>query len=149
VTHVGSSAGPRQPDLSAGLLRAVGAAVLGAGIWIGVAGPLGARAGLLAVALFVGWLVGSAARSGAGARGPAVGGVAVAGGLLTWVLALVGVYVYSLAVIPDLPGGATAGADLVARMRETPITEFYAPQFGLLDVFQGVVLLVAAWWTAR
>ena len=135
-------------DLSSAAFRAVGAAVLGAGIWIGVAGPLGATAGLLAVALFVGWLVGSAARSGARASGPRVTAVAVAGALLMWGAALVGVYVYSLATIPQLPG-ASGGTDLLSRMRGTPITAFYAAQFGVLDVVEGAVLLVATWWTAR
>jgi hypothetical protein len=147
MTGSGPAAAPTA-DLPSAAFRTVGAAILGAGIWIGVAGPLGATIGLLAVALFVGWLVGSAARSGARASDPRVRAVAVAGAVLTWGAALVGVYVYSLATIPRLPG-APAGSDLLSRMGETPITVFYAAQFGVLDLVQGVLLMVAAWWSAR
>ena len=58
------------PGIAPAALRAVGAAVLGAGIWIGLAGPLNVTWGLVAVAIFVGWLVGSETRTGARFRGP-------------------------------------------------------------------------------
>src|SRR3989304_79720 len=86
-----------------GTLRAVGAAILGAGIWIGFAGPLSVTLGLnitwglVAVAAFIGWLIGSATRSGAhGAEprpsAPSVRAIAVGGALFAWLAALVGGY---------------------------------------------------------
>lgn len=146
-----SSLPPGRPSsaLRLAALRTLGAALLGAGIWIGVAGPFGARLGLVAVAIFVGWLIGSSARQGAAATDGRLPAIAVGGGAVAWVLALVGVYVYSLAVIPDLPGATSAGSDLLTRLRDTPITAFYAPQVGLLDFLQGALLLGTAWWSAR
>jgi hypothetical protein len=142
-------------------LRAVGAAVLGAGVWIGLAGPFAVTWGLLAVALFVGWLVGSSARSGSAASGasasgatasgaPAAGSriraVAVGGALFAWALALAGVYLYSLATLPSL---GPAGTSLSERIAATPILSFYAQQFGPIDALEGILLVVAAWWSAR
>jgi hypothetical protein len=170
------SAGPSAaPSAATGLapplLRAVGAAVLGAGVWIGLAGPFAVTWGLLAVALFVGWLVGSSARSGATASGATASGatasgatasgatasgasaagsriraVAVGGALFAWVLALAGVYLYSLATLPSL---GPAGTSLAERIAATPILSFYAQQFGPVDALEGVLLVVAAWWSAR
>jgi len=152
-------------DLAPAVARAIGAAILGAGIWIGLAGPLNVTWGLLAVAIFVGWLVGSATRSGAGARAFATGvdsrgtGVAerrvpdrrlrflaVGGALLAWLLALVGVYFYSLAALPSF---GAAGSTLPERIAGTPILAFYAQQFGPLDAIDAAALAAAAWWSAR
>lgn len=149
MTQVGPDARPRSVDVPAALLRTLGAALLGAGLWVFVGGPLGAHVGLLAIALFAGWMIGAAARSGAGSRGGPAVPVALAGALVAWALALTGVYVYSLAAIPGLPGADASGTDLVSRMRDTPIGTFYAAQFGLLDALEGVLLLGTAWWTAR
>jgi hypothetical protein len=147
-------------DLWGAAFRAFGAAVIGAGIWAGLAGPLGLTVGIVVVAAFVGWLIGSAARSGwraprPSAAAPAVTApavvrrVAVAAAVVTWLLALVGVYVYSLAVIPGLPGTTGSGIDLGERIRETSIVSFYAQSFGPLDVIDAAVLFVSAWWSAR
>jgi len=126
--------------------RTLGAAVLGAGIWIGFAGPLQLTWGLVAVAVFVGWLVGSAARSGAKRPDGRVRAVAVGGALLAWPLSLVGVYLYSLAALPGL---GPAGSSLTERIAATPIVAFYAPQVGPIDVIEVLALLAAAWWSAR
>lgn len=148
---------PAGPDVAAASLRAVGAAILGAGIWIGFAGPLSVTlglnitSGLVAVAAFIGWLIGSATRSGAhGAEprpsAPSVRAIAVGGALFAWLLALVGVYLYSLAALPSL---GPAGSSLAERMAATPIVDFYAQQLGPIDAVEVVVLLVAAWWSSR
>ena len=121
---VAPSAAPR---IAPAALRALGAAVL-------------------AVALFVGWLIGSAARSGATAQGPRVQAVAVGGALFAWVVALVGVYVYSLAALPSL---GPAGTSLSERIAATPILSFYGQQFGPIDALEGAFLVLAAWWSAR
>jgi hypothetical protein len=151
------SVGPRAaPGLAAAAMRAIGAAVLGAGVWIGLAGPLGVTWGLLAVALFVGWLVGSSARSGspasgatasaASAAGSRIRAVAVGGALFAWVLALAGVYLYSLATLPSL---GAAGTSLSERIAATSILDFWGQQFGPIDALEGVLLVLAAWWSAR
>jgi hypothetical protein len=134
------------PGLAPAVLRAVGAAVLGAGVWIGLAGPFAVTWGLPAVALFVGWLVGSSARSGSTASGSRLRAVAVGGALFAWVLALAGVYLYSLATLPSL---GPAGTSLSERIAATPILSFYGQQFGPIDALEGVLLVVAAWWSAR
>ncbi len=129
------------------LVRAIGAAVLGAGIWIGLAGPFGVTWGLLAVALFIGWLVGSATRGATPApRMTTRRAVAVGGALFAWLLALAGVYLYSLATLPSF---GPAGSSLGERIAATPITTFYAQQFGPLDVVDVALLVLAAWWTSR
>jgi hypothetical protein len=144
------SAGPSAPSgLAQAALRAVGAAVLGAGVWIGLAGPFAVTWGLLAVALFVGWLVGSSARSGQPDRsgsGSRIRAVAVSGALFAWVLALAGVYLYSLAALPSL---GPPGTSLSERIAATSILDFWGPQFGPIDVLEGVLLVLAAWWSAR
>jgi hypothetical protein len=134
------------PGLAPAALRAVGAAVLGAGVWIGLAGPFAVTWGLLAVALFVGWLVGSAARSGSTASGPRVRAIAVGGAFFAWVLAFAGVYLYSLATLPSL---GPAGASLSERIAATSILDFWGQQFGPIDALEGVLLVLAAWWSAR
>lgn len=134
------------PSLAPAGLRAVGAAVLGAGVWIGLAGPFAVTWGLPAVALFVGWLVGSTARSGATGSASRVQAVAVGGALLAWVLVLAGVYLYSLATLPSL---GPAGTSLSERIAATSIFAFWAPQFGPIDALEGVLLVLAAWWSAR
>lgn len=162
------SAGPSaSPGIAPAALRAVGAAVLGAGVWIGLAGPFAVTWGILAVALFVGWLVGSAARSepttrprsatrpdssepartsGPSASGSRLRAVAVGGALLAWVLALAGVYLYSLAALPSL---GPAGTSLSERIAATSIFAFYGQQFGPVDALEVVLLVLAAWWSAR
>jgi hypothetical protein len=134
------------PGSAAAALRALGAAVLGAGVWIGLAGPFAVTWGLLAVALFVGWLVGSAARSGATVPRPRLQAVAVGGALFAWVTALVGVYLYSLAALPSL---GPAGTSLSERIAATSIVSFYGQQFGPIDALEGAFVLLAAWWSAR
>lgn len=128
---------PAAPALPSAALRALGAALLGAGIWIGLAGPLNVTWGLIAVAVFVGWLVGSAAK---------VRQIAIGGALAAWGLGLVGVYLYSLATLPGL---GPPGTSLTERIAATPITAFYAQQFGPVDVVEAAALVAAAWWSAR
>jgi len=154
-------------------IRAFGAAVLGAGVWAVAAGPLGVTVGLIVVAAFAGWLIGTAARGSDASRrrrtraGAAVDDgssgradadarrlrvvrtVAVSAAVFGWLLALVAVYLYSLAAIPGLPGGAAASTDLAERIRQTSIVAFYAQSFGLLDVLEGAILIATAWWAAR
>jgi hypothetical protein len=115
-------------------------------VWIGLAGPFAVTWGLLAVALFVGWLIGSAARSGASGSGRRIQAVAVGGALFAWLVALVGVYLYSLAALPSLGPAATS---LSERIAATPIVSFYAQQFGPIDALEAVLLQLAAWWSAR
>jgi hypothetical protein len=134
------------PGLGPAALRAVGAAVLGAGVWIGLAGPFAVTSGLLAVALFVGWLIGSAARSGSSTSGPRLRAVAVGGAVFAWILALAGVYLYSLATLPSL---GPPGTSLSERIASTSILAFWGPQFGPIDALEGVLLVLAAWWSAR
>jgi len=143
--------------MAAVTVRAIGAALLGAGIWIGFAGPLNVTLGLnitwglVAVAAFIGWLVGSATRSGPRDAGPRpsanrVRAVAVGGALFAWLLGLLGVYLYSLAALPNL---GPAGSTFAERMAATPIVTFYAQQVGPIDLVEVLALLVTAWWSAR
>ena len=70
----------------------------------------------------------------------------MAGAALAWILALVGVYLYSLAALPSV---GPAGTTLAERIAATPIASFYAQQFGPLDAVEAAAILVAAWWSAR
>jgi hypothetical protein len=135
------SPGPMQSVIPAGL-RALGAALLGAGIWIGLAGPFQLTWGLLAVAVFVGWLVGSAARSATPTPDRRVRLVAGAGGLLAWIASLVGVYVY----LSALPPGPAQSGHLVGSLS---LVDYYAQNLSLLDVIEGLLAAAAAWWSAR
>jgi hypothetical protein len=161
--------GTSEVDLGRSATRAVSAALLGAFVWAVVGGPLGLTVGLLVVAAFVGWLIGSSARAGSVPRrrpgivhpspapaptrvrpaGPnAVRWIAVAAAVVAWLLALVAIYAYSLAAIPALPGG-TGGEDVFQRIRDTSILTFYAQSFGILDAIEAGVLVLAAWWSSR
>jgi hypothetical protein len=164
--------GTSEVDLGRAATRALGAALFGAFVWAVVGGPLGLTVGLLVIAAFVGWLIGSSARAGsvprsrpgiahastrpatapAAPRPPApdaVRWIAVAAAVLAWVLALIAIYLYSLAAIPALPGAIGGGADIFQRIRETSIFTFYAQSFGILDAIEAGVLVLVAWWSSR
>ena len=121
-------------------LRASGAALGGAVAWAVLGGPFGVTVGLVVVAAFVGWLIGTSARP--------VRWIAVAAALAAWLVALVAIYAFSLAAIPALPGGAD-GTSLLDRLRETPILSFYGQSFGILDAIEGAVVIGVAWWSSR
>ncbi len=130
------------PQLLPAAARTLGAAVLGAGIWIGSAGPLQLTWGLVAVAAFVGWLIGSAARSSAPRPDPRVRALAVGGAVLTWLISLIGVYVY----LSILPSEGVTPSEVVGS---PSIVDFYAQQFGLLELLEAAAFLTVAWWSAR
>jgi hypothetical protein len=121
--------------------RASGAALAVAAAWALLGGPFGVTVGLVVVAAFGGWLIGTSARPWRW--------IAVAAAVAAWFVALVAIYLYSLAAIPALPGAAGSGTDLGERIRETSIVAFYAQSFGILDAIQGAVLIGTAWWSSR
>lgn len=88
------------------------------------AGPLSMTAGLLVVALVVGW--------GAGSAAPARRGAAIAAALLAVVLGLLGAWAWS-----RLQGGTLDPLDLLART------------FGLLAPPIPILAALAAWVTAK
>lgn len=136
------SSGPLPAPVTQAGLRALGAALLGAGIWIGLAGPLQFTWGLLAVAVFVGWLIGTAARSTTASPDRRVRIIAGAGGLLAWLASLVGVYLY----LSALPYGPAQSGHLVGSLS---IVDYYAQNLSVLDLIEGLLAVAAAWWSAR
>ncbi|OGN81041.1 MAG: hypothetical protein A2X23_10340 [Chloroflexi bacterium GWC2_73_18] len=135
------------PDLRAAALYGAGVAPLGAGLWIG-ATALDVQAGLLAVAIFAGWLIGTTTTAGAW-RGAARGRdrrvtlLALTAAGAAWLTAQAGGYLYQMATTP----GATT--TLGERIATTSILDFYAQQASPLDALALAVLLAVAAWSAR
>jgi hypothetical protein len=94
------------------------------------------------VALFVGWAVGAAARSAHPGRGPRTARIAGLAGGGAWLVALTGVYVFLAAQ----PSGTAASGSLTGS---PSILDFYAGNLGLLELAQGLAVVVMAWRTAR
>lgn len=126
-----------RPTSSAALAPAIGTAIaagaVGAAVLFVFAGPLSFSAGLVVVAVFVGRIVGLAARSGgAGIDSATRTSVAVLVSLASLTVALVATWAF--AVI----GGGSLG----------PI-DFLLQTLGPLVPLQYIVATLAAWWSAR
>jgi hypothetical protein len=126
--------------VAVGLLVALAAALLRS--------VLDLTAGLVAVAIAGGWLVGAAVRRGAWAglpHGPSAApeGVGMTLGLLTWVSSLVLAWVVAMAILPG------SERSLVEHLTGTPFLDWLAPQLGLADVLGLALAGLFGWIGAR
>jgi hypothetical protein len=122
--------------VAVGLIVAIAAALLRS--------VLDLTAGLVAVAVAGGWLVGAAVRRGAWAGLPHRGSGApewmgLALGVITWVAALVLAWVVAMAILPG------SERTLVERLTGTPFLDWLAPQLGFADML-GLVLAGSFGW---
>jgi hypothetical protein len=113
-----------------------------------IVGILDAGVGLFALAAVGGWAIGFATRRGAwshlGAIGPgSVRPIAVSLALAAWVAGYVGAYLLSLLLRPD--SSLTFGE----RLSQTSFLDWLAPQFGILQVLEIVLIVVFAAFGAR
>jgi hypothetical protein len=118
--------------LAAGLLRSV----------------LDLTAGLVALAVVGGWLVGAAVRRGAWAGLPhrpstALAWLGLVLGLLTWVVGLLLAWVVAMAILPG------SERSLVERLTGTPFLDWLMPQLGLADVLGLVLAGLFGWIGSR
>jgi hypothetical protein len=131
-----------------GVLAAIGAAVLGAMLWLVAGGVLDLGGGLIVVAVVVGWLVGGAAAFGAWRGRPHLGAgrirlLALVMGLATWLVGTVLLYLFAEIT---LPGSSRPLAD---RLASTPLLDWLAPQFLPLGLLELLLIGGVSWWSAR
>ncbi len=126
--------------VAVGLLMALAAALLRS--------VLDLTAGLVAVAIAGGWLVGAAVRRGAWAglphrpsAAPETMGLIL--GVFTWVAALVLAWVVAMAILPG------SERTLTERLAGTPFLDWLTPQLGLADVLGLVLAGLFGWIGAR
>ncbi|MET0771654.1 MAG: hypothetical protein ABWZ82_01100 [Candidatus Limnocylindrales bacterium] len=156
--HLGRAPGERyldatpvireRPDMVRALILGAFAGILvaiGAGLLRSV---LDLTAGLLALAVAGGWVVGAAVRRGAWAglphrasAAPEVLGLLL--GAATWVAGLVMAWVVAMAILPG------SERSLLERLGGTPFLDWLAPQLGLADVLGAVLAAVLGWLGAR
>jgi hypothetical protein len=127
-----------------GFLAALGIGALFA-ILVGI---LDLGVGLLAFAAVGGWTIGFAARSGAWPNAvalpsAAVRGLAVAFAVGAWLAGHLGAYLLALLLRPD--SSLTFGQ----RVAQSPFLDWLSPQFGLLQIFELLLLCGIAWYGSR
>ena len=127
-----------------GGLVGLGAAALSALFWA----VLSITAGLLAIAILGGWLIGVAVRTGAWSGRPhrpsrAPLGLAALLGVLTWAATLMLAWLVSMAI---LPGSTRSFAE---RLAAVPFLDWVSPQLESLDYLRLVLLAVIPWWSAH
>lgn len=116
----------------------MGLALLTALAWALLRGILELTTGLLAVAAFGGWAIGTSVRTAPHARPIALiaaGGSWLAGLVLTWLVAMA-----------ILPGSSRT---FLERVEHTPFLDWLAPQLGVLDLAGLVLLTGVATYAAR
>ena len=130
--------------LGLGLVAGLGTAAVTA-LFLAI---LSITAGLLAIAILGGWLVGAGVRTGAWSgrphrpsRSPLA--LAAALGVVTWLAGLVLAWLVSMAILPD------SVKPLLDRLTSTPFLEWVSPQLGALDFLGLALLVVVAWVTAH
>ncbi len=94
--------------------------------------------GALAVAVIGGWLIGEVLWS-VRAHPAIAGAMAVS----AWAIGLVLTWLTAMALLPG------SSRTLVERVENTPFLEWWAPQFGAIDVMGLVLYVVAALYGAR
>ena len=135
------------PNLGRGLAYGIAMALPFAAGWAIAAAVLYLGAGLVLVAAVAGWLIGTAVALGAEPgtirRTRATVTLAVAVSLATWLAALIGAYLLSLAILP----GSTL--PFVERLANAPFLEATAQQFLPLGPIELAVVAVSGWFGAR
>jgi hypothetical protein len=109
---------------------------------------LSITAGLVAISILGGWLVGAGVRTGAWSgrlHRPSRAPLALAAGLgaATWVAGYVLAWLVSMAILPD------SVKPYLDRLASTPFPDWVAPQLGALDFLGLALLVVVAWVTAH
>jgi hypothetical protein len=137
-----------RPDLVRATLLGL---VAGAGTAIPTAilhAVLSITAGLIAISILGGWLIGVGVRTGSWSgrphrpsRSPLV--VAAALGLVTWLLGLVLAWLLSMAILP------ASTMSLLDRLAAIPFLDWLEPQLGPLDLLRLVLLVGVAWAAAH
>ncbi|MFN8619801.1 MAG: hypothetical protein U0869_11555 [Chloroflexota bacterium] len=127
-----------------GALVGLGTAALSAIFWA----VLSITAGLLAIAILGGWLIGVAVRTGAWSgrphrpsRSPVA--LAVALGIFTWAGTLLLAWLISMAILP----GSTRS--FLERLDAQPFLDWVSPQLEPLDYVRLVLLMLIPAWSAR
>lgn len=119
-------------------MTAAGLALLTALAWALLRGILELTTGLLAVAAFGGWTIGTSVRTAPRARS-----IALATAAASWLAGLVLTWLVAMAVLPG------SSRTFVERVEHTPFLEWLAPQLGLLDLAGLLLLTGAAVYAAR
>jgi len=137
-----------RPDLGRALVLGV-LAGLGTAILTAVFHALlSITAGLIAISLLGGWLIGVGVRSGAWRGRPhlpsrAPLALAAAVGLVTWIAGMVLSWLLSMAILHG------SSRTFLERLAATPFLDWIAPQFGPLDLLTFVLLVGVAWAAAH
>lgn len=122
------------PPRARAIVAAVGVALVAAAAWALLRGILELGPGLLAVAGLGGWGIAAILRRAV----PAVPvGLPIALAVASWLLALVGTWLVSLAILP------ASTRTLLERIEATPFLEWMGPQLGLLEI-AGLALFAGA-----
>jgi hypothetical protein len=137
-----------RPDLVRALLLGLLAGILVALAAALLRSILDMTAGLVALAVAGGWVVGAAVRRGAWAglphrasAAPELLGMLL--GALTWVIALVLAWVVAMAILP------ASERTLLDRLAGIPFLDWLSPQLGLGEVAGLVLAAILGWFGAR
>ena len=135
------------PDHVRGLTYGIAMAVPFAAVWAVGDAILDLGGGLVVVAAVAGWLIGTSvalgAEPGSVRRERGVVVLAVGVTLGTWVVATLGAYLISMAILP----GSTLS--LLERMANAPLLEFSASQFLPFGPLELGALALFGWLGAR
>jgi len=109
---------------------------------------LSITAGLVAISVLGGWLIGLGVRTGAWsgrAHRPSGAPLALAAALAlaTWLVGLVLAWLLSMAILPG------SGKPFLDRLAATPFLDWLGPQLGPLDLLRLVLLVSVAWVSAH
>ena len=126
------------PSRPVALLQALGAASLAALAWALLKGVFELGPGLLGVAIVGGWSIGALLW-----RVRATPWLAAAIAALAWLAGLILTWLLALAILP------ASSRTLIERVEGTPVLDWLAPQFGLLEVTGLALYLLTALYGAR
>jgi hypothetical protein len=137
-----------RPDVARALALGLGAGLATATLIAVFHAILSITAGLLAIAILGGWLIGLGVRQGAWSGRPhrpsrAPGALAAGLGLATWVGGLVASWLLSMAILPG------SGRSFPERLVATPFLEWVAPQIEPLHFLTLAVITSVAWVASR
>ncbi len=138
----------RAPRWDRALLFGLGAALVGALAWVVAGGVVDLSGGLVVLAAVAGWGIGVAVRLGAWASRPhepdgRTGALAIALGILTWLLGTFLVYLYSQATLPE------SALTFVERLAATAFLDWLTPQLVPLAPIELLALVLVGWYAAR
>jgi predicted permease len=115
------------------------AALATGAVWALLSAALGFHLGLLVLAAFGGWIIGSAVKS----AGPKRRALAAILGAVAWFVGSVLDFVVSQAI---LPGAATS---LATRVTAGAYLDYTSAQFDIIQIAAIAILVVVSWRSAR